>query len=125
MGYNSQFIKNVPLNADYTSEPKQILDSDGYAIQLAFTGSTCSFTAVVEVSNDPFIDPNGDGYTENVPTHFDPLADSTKVFTQEGTFTYNVNPAEYVWVRVVVTDNSSGANSGELSATINVKGPGI
>lgn len=116
MGYNTQIIPPTPLNASFDSEAEQILDSSGYALQLAFSGSTCSFSSKIQVSTDEY-DPN------NPPVHWDDLANSSQTFTTAGTFTYNVNPAEYVSVRVVITDNSSGANNGTISANLNVKGP--
>lgn len=123
--YNSQFVDDVALNASFVSAPQQIVNSGGYAIQLAFNGSTCSFSAKLQVSSDPYFLPPGSNYSvPNTPINFDDLPDSSQTFTTAGTFTYNVNPAEYVWVRVVVTDNSSGANNGSISAVINVKGPG-
>lgn len=126
MGYNNKFVAGVPLNAVYTSPPQQINDSSGYAVQLVFGGSTCSFSAKLQVSTDPLFLPPGANYSQlNTPVNFDDLANSSQTFTTSGTFTYNVNPAEYVWVRLVITDNSSGANNGTIAATINVKGPNV
>lgn len=116
MGYNSQFLSGVALSASFNSGPQQIIDAKLYSIQLKFTGSTCEFSTKIQVSSDPY---------GTVPTNWDDLADSTEAFTEAGTFTYDVTDAGYVYVRLVVTDSSSGMNTGELSARINVKGPGI
>lgn len=121
MGYNYQFVSGQALNTGFTSNAQQIIDSRGYAIQLSFSGSTCNFSASLNVSSDPLLNP--DGSLAPAPTHFDPLANSAQTFTSAGTFTFNVNPAEYTFVQLVLVDNSSGANNGVLSATINVKGP--
>lgn len=116
MGYNKQFVSNVALNANSLSAPQQVLNSEGYAVQLAFSGSTCSFSAQILVSSDPFSN-------TVAPVNFDTLANSSQTFTTAGTFTYNVNPAEYNWIKLKITDNSSAANNGSISAVINVKGP--
>lgn len=129
MGYNTLLIPPTALSAGFTSNPAQIVDSDGYAIQLVFTGSICMFSAEIEVSTDPYFVPPASNYGQgnqpviNTPTNFDILTDSPQTFTTAGTFTYNVNPAEYVWIRIVITDNSGGTNNGTVQATLNVKGP--
>lgn len=116
MGYNKQFAIAVPLSTDYASAGQQLVDGQLYSIQLDFDGSTCEFSAQLFVSSDPYTTEVG-----YVPTHLDPLADSTESFTEAGTFSYNVSVAGYNWVVLVITDASSGANDGTINARINVK----
>lgn len=129
MGYNELLIPPTALSAGFTSQNAQIVDSRGYSLQLAFTGTTCEFSAKIQVSSDPLFVPPASNYGQgnqpvtNTPINFDDLTDSSQTFTTAGTFTYNVNPAEYVWIRVVITDNSGGTNNGKVQATLNVKGP--
>ena len=123
MGYNSVFVSDLALNSSSVSSPQQIVDSNGYSIQLAFNQGTTSFSCEIEVSSDPYFVDNNPNLGMNTPINWDILANSSQTFTVNGTFTYNVDPAQYVWVRLVITDNSSGANTGVLQATINVKGP--
>lgn len=118
MGYNSQFVKSQPLNASFVTSAQQLLDSSLFDIQAVFTGSTCSFTAKLQVSSDPYS--NAPGYA---PTNWDDYPSSSVTITASGTQTWSVSRSGSVWVRVVVTDNSSGTNNGSFSATINVKGP--
>lgn len=118
MSYNQQFVKNQDLSAGFVSDPQLVFDGSLFAIQLAFTGDTCEFAASLEVSNDAIS--NG----SLAPVNFDPLANSSQSFTEAGTFTYNISPGAtgYTWIRLVISDNSSGSNDGSLSATITVKG---
>lgn len=116
MGYNQQFIKNVPLNADYDSLAQQLLDGAVYSIQLEFTGATCECTVSLLGSSDPYN--NTVGY---VPPNFDPIEDATQSITEAGSFTFNVGQVGYNWVQVNIVDNSSGSNDGTVSARINVK----
>jgi hypothetical protein len=117
MVFNTSLVSNQVLNVNSTSGAEQIINASGYAVQLAFSGSTCSFSAKLQVSNDPYN--NTVGY---VPPHFDDLASSSQTFVAAGTFTYSVTQANYLWVRLVITDNSSGTNNGTVSATITLKG---
>jgi len=118
MGYNSRFLNNQPLNVSFAAVPQQVLDGGVFAIQMVFTGSPCMITTDLYVSTDPYN--NTPGY---VPQHFDHEKDSTLVFTGPGTYTYQVGGGYvgYVWVQLVVTDNSGGTNTGVMSATIQVK----
>lgn len=113
MGYNKQFIDNQALSASFNSSALQVgqtgLIASVYSIQAAFTGATCSFSAKIQVSNDSVS-----------PENWDDLENSSQTFTEAGTFTWNVSEVGYMWIRLVITDNSSGTNDGNLSATINV-----
>lgn len=117
MGYNQQFIFNQPLNQNFKSQPLQVgrtgLIGLVYAIQLQFTGTTCIFTASIEVSSDPY----GNNF---VPMTFDTLAGSSQMMSQAGTFTYDINVVGYVWARLSIVDNSLGTNNGFLSARVNL-----
>lgn len=109
MGYNKQFFSRA-LNANSESAPQDLaIDMSLFAIQLLFTGATCSFSAKLQVSNDG--------------TTFDDYPNSSQTFTSAGSFTYNVFASGFAFVKLVITDNSSGSNTGKVFATINSKGP--
>lgn len=113
MGYNKQFISDQALSASFNSSAQTVIDAALYSIQAEFTGSTCSFTATIQVSSmqSPGV---GD---------WDDLPDSAQTIAAAGSFSWNVSDAGYLWARLAVTDNSSGTNNGTISASINVKGP--
>lgn len=118
MGYNTIFVTNQALNAGSTSQAHQVLDGKVYSVQTVFTGSTCHFSAKIQICSDAYV--NTAGY--NPPdAHFSDLDNSSITFTQAGNFNYNVNVVGYNWVRLVLTDLSSGSNNGTLTATLNVK----
>lgn len=114
MGYNRQIVSNQPLNVDSQSSPQAVLDAGTYSIQLAFTGSVCSFSAALWTSSDSAQPQSAQ------PQNFDELPNSSVAITSAGTFTYNVGLIGYSWVKLVLTDNSGGTNNGTLSARINV-----
>jgi hypothetical protein len=118
MSFNT-LILSAPLNVSENSNAAAIPDMGLYSIQAAFTGSTCSFTAKVQVSSDPY----GPLGTVAQPVNWDDLASSSQTFTQAGTYTWDVGPTAVSWVRLVITDNSSGTNNGSITARINSKGP--
>lgn len=114
MGYNSVFVNSHSLSASFNSAAEQVVDAELFSIQAVFSGTTCSFSAKIQISDDA---------ASSTPTNWDDLANSSQTFTAAGTFTWNVSEVGYVWVRLVIADNSSGANNGQITATINVKGP--
>lgn len=119
MGYNTKFLPETALSADFTSPAAQVLDNPLFSIQAAFTGSTCSFTAEVFTSSDEYN--NTIGF---VPEHLDPYPNSSVTFTESGSFTWNVNGSGFTWVLLKITDNSSGSNDGAISARIQTKNNG-
>lgn len=118
MFYNEKYITNQPLNADFTSLPGLVAEGTVVCMQLAFTGSPCTFTTKLQGSND------APGNDPTKPVNFDDVPNSTQSFTASGTFTYNLAvamPTGFTWVRLVVSGTSM-ANPGSLSATLTVKG---
>jgi hypothetical protein len=120
MGYNKSLFNNQPLNTNSTSVGIQIATMGLYSIQLQFTGSPCSFTTQLFVSDDPLS--TSQTY---VPPNLDPLPNSLVAQSQSGTYTYNVSEAAYEWVVLKVVDTSGGSNTGILNARVKVKGPGV
>jgi len=118
MGYSENLLNLVPLNTSSVSQAFQILDSYGFSVQAFFTGTICSFQAELEVSTDPY-----NGQFGFVPEHWDTMDGSVQVFSSAGSFTWDVQPSAVVWVRLKITDESSGTNNGTIGTNIYVKGP--
>ena len=116
--YNKVFLTAQVLNANSTSGAQQVLDGKGFTVQTVFTGSTCSFSAKLQVCADAYN--NTPGFSPP-DANFADLINSPQTFTTSGNFDWIVQAVEYNWVRLVITDNSSGANNGSVTATINVK----
>ena len=115
MGYNVQFLPATALSASITSPPFQKIGASNYSVQAVFSGSTCEFGAKLQVSSDPY-----DNTVGFVPPNWDDVADSAQTIAQAGSFTWDVGPSAPVWVRLVITDNSSGSNNGNISAIANI-----
>lgn len=112
MGYTTSLFLRQALSASTSSPACSVADASNYSVQAQFTGATCSFTAVLQISDDLIN-----------PINWNDLADSSQIVTVAGSFLWNVSQAGYRWVRLSVTDNSSGTNTGTISANVNVKGP--
>lgn len=118
MGYNRILVTGQALNVSSMSLPFQLVDGCVYCVQSEFTGSTCSFTAYIQLSADAY-----SPVTTYIPPNFSLLANSSMTFTSSGDFAWNVGQVGYEWARLVIVDNSSGTNNGVLNVTVNVKGP--
>lgn len=105
------------MNATINSSAQQLWNVFGYAIQIVWTGTpTGSFK--LQASDDSF----NAGIPGN-PNHWSDITDSSVSITAAGSYMWNVSNPQYVWVRVVYTDTSSGASTAVItSATFNGKG---
>lgn len=117
MGYNKQILTNQVLNVDSISHVSQVgqtgLIGITYAVEAVFTGATCEFTAKLQVSSALALPASDDASWSD-------LENSSQSVTEAGNFTWNVSRVGYVWVQLVITDDSSGDNDGHVNANINV-----
>lgn len=89
----------------------------GWAAQFYWTGDSIG-VASFEVSCDPSYNQNG---TSFVPTNFTPYGGSSKTVADVTvkSDTWNVNLANYNWIRFIYTRTSG---TGVLNGRINIKG---
>lgn len=118
MGYNKQFLTNQALNVSFASAPLQVgqtgLIDTVYSVEAIFGGSTCEFTAKIQVSSESVAP------ASHTDASWSDLANSSQTITTAGNFIWNVNQVGYTWIQLVVTDGSSGTNNGTLVGILNV-----
>lgn len=117
--YNEQFVTNQVMNVSSNSQPMELIQIFGYAIQARFVGSSITGTLKLQVSCDPNNNPGASGPN---PTHWTDLAGSPQAISAAGDFMWNVSDPAYNWVRLVYTDGSGGTSNGHLTAVLNAKG---
>lgn len=103
------------MAASIASDPMQLEQILGYAVQVVMTGSPVG-TLVLQGSCDAPQTPNGIGVA---PTTWVDLGGTSYSVTAAGNVLYNMSEPFYNWVRLVYTRTSG---SGALTATFNAKG---
>lgn len=101
-------LSGQSMAASFESDPISVLPFIGYSISCVFTGSPVG-TLKIQVSND----------TEDAPTNWDDLDDSSVSISAAGSETYIVAEVEYSFIKLVYT-RSSG--SGTFGAKFTGKG---
>lgn len=114
--YHSQLVENAVMNANITSVPQQLFNSNGYSVQAVYTGSTINGTCELQVSGDPL---NPDNI--HPPVNWTVLANSSTAVTSTGVFIWNVQDPYYNYVRFVFIDASGGTGNGVLNVTVDAK----
>ena len=114
---NIPMLTSVLMNTNITSDPVDIPDIYGYAIQAVYTG-TPTGTLKLQASADPF---KYSG-TPQAPTNWTDIANSSVDITAAGNYMWNVTGSFYNYVRVVYTDTSGGTSTAHLTVTANIKG---
>lgn len=115
------------LNTTRNSLALQLNDMQGFAIQIAFTG-TPTGTFKLQASCDPVPKANlvvqANGVVLYTPTNWTDVADSTFTVAAAGNVFWNYDrQVNWTYVRVVYTDGSAGASTAVISSsTFNGKG---
>ena len=111
------------LNTTVNSQPMQLQNMLGYAIQIFFTGTpTGSFKLESSCDNSANFTATGGAATQFTPTHWTDIANSTFVVTAAGNVEWNTTWDMGSFVRVVYTDTSGGTSTAVIaSATFNGK----
>lgn len=110
--YNTQVKTAVPLNADFESQPFQLMNILGYSVQAKVTG-TPNGTFQLQASSDSLYE---------TPVNWNVIAGSELPITESGLQMWNVIEAMYNHVKVVYIDSSGGTSTAVADISINAKG---
>lgn len=105
--------------ATQLSRPFKLEQFDGFSATVVVSGGGSPVgTLVLEASNDDVHDPPSSDVDSSAMT-FTEIADSAEAVSADGSVTWNVSGAYYLWVRVRWTKTSG---TGSLVLSINGKG---
>lgn len=120
--FNKQIQTATPLNVSSNGPAVPLKSIFMYCIAAIFTASAVG-SVKLQASNDPETnDTQPDGTPFPAPTHWVDIDDSTFAIVGAGETMWNVRDIGYNYVRVVWTDTSSGANTGNMTVIFNGKG---
>lgn len=112
---NFKIFTNGDMSESIASAAICIRKVQGWAAQAVFTGAPVG-TLAFSVSCDPSFNPDGSAYT---PTIFTVYGSSEKSVTTAGSEMWNVNLANYNWIKFNYTYISG---TGVLNGRMNIKG---
>jgi hypothetical protein len=118
--YNKKIVTNAVMNTTVISDPYNVQQLYGVAIQVSYTG-TPTGTFKLQASADPataYASPSSD-----TPLVWSDIINSPYSVTAAGDYMWNVFEIMYNYIRVVYTDTSGGTSTAVLNARINTKGP--
>lgn len=119
---NKQILTAQALNANITTTPFQLKNVYMYSVAFNVTG-TPTGVVKLQASNDPETnDSMPSNNPQPSPSNWADITNSSFTLSAAGETMWNVSSIAYNWVRVVYTDNSSGASTATVNCVINVKG---